>query len=162
MTMGVQPGYQKTLLKQGTVLGVQIAIVTSLLLWVVIALVGLFSKQSIAANEQASPYLVTAVLVLATIVLSVIPGSIGGAANVCVLSRLASVSKLTRTTSIVSGLAIGTLIGLATILSIFLISGTRMYPYVEALQFVLMVTCVVALAGGCHGWKVGRWLLDAR
>jgi hypothetical protein len=160
--MGVESPYQKPLLKRGIALGVQIGVATSLLLWGVIVLVGLFSKESITPNEQASPYVLTAVLVLATMALSLLPGSIGGATNVCVLSWLASTDKLTKTTSVVSGLVTGFLIGLATILGIFLISGTRMYPFAEFSQFVLLVAFVVAFAGGWHGWKVGRWLLDAQ
>lgn len=160
--MGVEPLYKRQLVRQGIALGVQIAVVASLLLWAVIVVVGLFSEESNTPNEQASPFFVTVVLVLATMALSVLPGSLGGAANVCVLTRLASVNKLTRTTSVASGIAIGILMGLTTILSLFLVSGVRMYPFAEVSQFVLVVTCVVALAGGWHGWKVGRWLLDAQ
>ena len=86
------------------------------MLWGVIILMGLLSKNGGNPNQQADPYIVTVILVFTTMVVSLFPGAIGGATNAYLLYRLSIGGKLTEATSIVSGLLVGFLAGLATMI----------------------------------------------
>jgi hypothetical protein len=153
--------YPKPLLRRGISLGVKSSIVASLLFWGVAIIVGLLSKGTDSPNLEANPYVVTAIFVLATMVVSLLPGIIGGATNAYVLYRLSSRNKLTRATSVASGLLIGFSAGFATVLGVSLISGNIGYIFAEVVQVALLAACVAALVGGWHGWVIGRWLLKA-
>ena len=160
--MGIKSIYPKPLLRRGVLLGLRASVIASLLFWGVTIFMGLLSKGGDSPNPEANPYVVTAILVLATIVVSFFPGAIGGVTNAYVLYRLSSGDKLTRGTSIASGLLIGFLAGFATILVIFLISGDKVYAFAEAVQFALLIACIAAPVGGWHGWKIGKWLREVQ
>ena len=109
-------------LKRGILLGAVAAVVASLLLWGGIIPVGLLSADGGGTTSGFDPYAALIILVMATIVVSLVPGAIGGATNAYVLHWLSSRGKLTRVTSIVPGLLIGFLAGLTTVMGMVLIS----------------------------------------
>lgn len=152
---------RKAVVKRGIVLGLQASIVASALFWVVVFVSELLVEES-TQNKRGNPYGygVFVILVLATIIVSLLPGIIGGAANAYLLSRLASSKRLTRAASITSGLLVGFLAGFATIFGVALKAGPP-YDLAGTVQFALVVACVAAPVGGWHGWRVGKWLLAA-
>ena len=162
--MRTKPRCPRPLLKRAILLGVVAAVVASLLLWGGIILVGLLSADGGGTTSGFDPYAALIILVMATIVVSLFPGAIGGATNAYVLHWLSSRGKLTRATSIVPGLFIGFLAGLTTVMGIVLISGRGrgIYPLAEGAEIALIVACVAAPVGGWHGWRVGKWLLEAQ
>jgi hypothetical protein len=147
--------------KRGIKLGVLASIVASLLLWVGIFFVVLLSHPTVSGGKSVNPYALLALVALANVVVSPLPGSIVGILNVYVLSSLTSRNKLTRSTSIVSGLLVGFLAGFATMFGIELKSGITRYSVVDDVVFSLVIGCGMAVVGCWHGWKVGKWLLDA-
>lgn len=164
--MGMESIYPKPLLKRVIVLGVKASIVANLLLWAVFVVMGLLEKDSNIPNEQANPYTVMVPLFLATMAVSLVPGLIGAATNAYVLYQLLTRDKLTRASSLASGLLIGFLAGFATIPGIYLISGdigiVLRYQFAETVELALIVACVAAPAGGWHGWRLGKWLLKSQ
>ena len=103
-------------LKRGILPGLLAAVMASLLLWSVNILVELLSGDGWSiASWDGDPYGVLILAVTATIVVSLLPGAIGGATNAYVLHRLSSRGKLTRATSLASGLLVAFLAGFATI-----------------------------------------------
>ena len=154
-------------LKRGIVLGIIASIIASLLLWGVVIVWDLLAGGGFRnTTSHVDPYAVLFIAFTGTIVVSVFPGVIGGAMNACVLHWLSSRGRLTRVTSITPGLLIGFLAGFATIPGIYLISGdiayVIRYDFAETVELALMVACVAAPVGGWHGWRIGRWLLEAQ
>ena len=154
------------MLKRGILLGVVAAVVANLLLWGVIVLVGLLSGGGRSTTSHVYPYETLIIAVMATIAASLLPCAIGGAANAYVLYRLSSRGKLTRATSLASGLLVGFLAGFATVPGMYLVSGgiAFMFRYLltETVALALIAACVAAPFGGWHGWRVGKWLLEAQ
>lgn len=144
---------------KGVVLGIVASIVTSLLLWFVILIVGRIVQSGSGPNEQSDRYVVIPLLTVATMVVSLLPGVLGGAANACVLYRLFIRGKLTRTRSVATGVPIAFLLGFLTILGMRPIVGNGTYGYPDAAQLGLLVAGVAAPVGAWHGWRLGKWLL---
>ena len=164
--MGMKPRCPRPLLKRAIQLGIVSGVVASLLLWGVSILPGLLSGKGLSSSSHVDPYAVLIIAVIGTIVVSLVPGTIGGAANAWVLHWLSSEGRLTRVTSIVPGLLMGFLLGFATIPGIDLISGdiafVIRYRLAETVELALIVGCVAAPVGGWHGWRLGKWLLEAQ
>ena len=165
MTRTKPPGPSPPL-KRGILLGLLAAVMASLLLWSLNILVGLLSGEGwIITSWDGDPYGVLVLAVAATIVVSLLPGAIGGAANASVLYWLSSRGRLTRATSLASGLLVGFLAGFATIPGASLISGdigsVFRYGLAETVEFALIVACVAAPVGGWHGWGLGKWLMES-
>ena len=164
--MRTKPPGPRSVLKRGILLGVVAAVVANLLLWGVIVLVGLLSGDGRSTTSHAYPYETLIIAVMSTIAVSLFPGAIGGVTNAYVLHRLSSTGKLTRITSIVPGLLIGFLAGFATVPGMYLVSGgiAFMFRYLltETVALALIAACVAAPFGGWHGWRVGKWLLEAQ
>ncbi len=84
--MRTKPAGPSPPLKRGILLGLLAAVMASLLLWSLNVLVGLLSGEGwIITSWDGDPYGVFVLAVTATIVASLLPGAIGGAANSYVL-----------------------------------------------------------------------------
>lgn len=159
--MRTEAPYQKSLMKQGIVIGLQASLIASALLWLVIILVGLFFRNNTTSGEQTGSYGygVIVIFVLATVFISLIPGSVGGALNSYILSRLAFKKKLTTATSVWFGFLTGFGVGFTTGLTVYLLPGDIVYHLADAVWFALLIACVAAPVGAWHGWRVGKWLM---
>jgi hypothetical protein len=158
--MRTEPRCPRTLLKRAILLGLVAAVVASLLLWGGIILVGVVLGGGWSRTSHVDPYAVLIIVATATIVVSLFPGAIGGATNAYVLHWPSSRGKLTRVTSIVPDLLIGFLAGFATVLAIYLIAEVSVDA--DALYLAFQASCASAPMGGWHGWRVGKWLLEAQ
>lgn len=165
-----KPLYPRPLLKRAIWLGVVAAVLASLLLFGVFIIDGIVhgthEESSTSDGNSVSLPAVVVIVVVATLVVSLVPGIVGGTTNAYVLYRLSIRGKLTRATSLASGLFIGFLAGFVTLPGIYLIQGdigiVFRYRLAETVEFALLVACVAAPVGSWHGWRIGKWLLEAQ
>lgn len=140
------------LLRQGISLGVKASTTASVLFWGVYAVLG-------GINTRVyDPYGVAALLAIATMVVMLVPAAIGGATNACILYQLSSRVKLTRTTSILTGLLVGFMAGLLPIAGM-LMTGDDLELDAADVEGLSLMACIATLSGGWHGWTLGRRLI---